>query len=109
VNDRVVVFRADNPLGFVADVCAALADSVNEIRELRPTDKTLEETYAEMLCAYASLMHPVIAGAPSSESRLAIIEHLLDRLRQARAGDINYSLLNVADRLHAELTHRSLV
>ena len=32
MSDQVLMLRRDHPLDFVADACAALADSVNELR-----------------------------------------------------------------------------
>jgi hypothetical protein len=46
VKDRVVVFRSEDPLGFVADSCAALADSVNATHEWLPSDQLRIEAYA---------------------------------------------------------------
>ena len=109
VKDRVVVLRSDDPLGFVADSCAALADSVNETREWRHSDQVRVEAYAELLCSYAKLMRPALASEPDSAVRLAVTDHLIDRLAQARAGDIKMSVLDIADRLHAELTHQPVM
>ncbi len=106
MKDRVVVLRSDDPLEFVADCCAALADSVNETREWRPSDEARIEVYAELLCSYANLTSPDFAADPGSAVQLAVIEHLVERLAQARAGDVNMSVLDVADRLHAELTRQ---
>jgi hypothetical protein len=109
VNDRVVVLRSEDPLGFVADSCAALADSVNETCEWRPSDQARIEAYAELLCCYANLTRPALAAESGSAVQLAVIEHLMERLAQARAGDINMSVLDVADRIHAELIHQPLM
>jgi hypothetical protein len=106
VKDRVVVFRSDDPLGFVADSCAALADSVNETRGWRPSDQDCIEVYAELLCAFANLTRPALVAESGSAVQLAVIEHLMERLAQARSGEFNVSVLDVADRLHAELTHQ---
>jgi hypothetical protein len=108
VKDRVVVLRSDDPLGFVADSCAALADSVNETREWHPSDQARIEAYAELLSCYANLTRPVLAADPGSATQLAVIEHLMKRLAEARAGEINMPVPDVADRLHAELTHQPL-
>jgi hypothetical protein len=37
-----------------------------------------------------------------------VIDHLVERLGQARAGDISIPLLDIADRLHAELVRQPL-
>ena len=72
MSDQVLILRRDNPLDFVANACAALADSVNELRAARVGD------------------------------------HLGERQRQARAGEISIPLLDIADRLHAELVRQPL-
>ena len=36
--------------------------------------------------------------------RLAVIEHLVERLAQARNGEITTPALDIVDRLHGELT-----
>ena len=71
-SDQALIMRRDNPLDFVANACAALADSVNELRAARVGD------------------------------------HLVERLDQARAGEISIPLLDIADRLHAELVRQPL-
>ena len=72
MSDQALIMRRDNPLDFVANACAALADSVNELRAARVGD------------------------------------HLVERQRQARAGEISIPLLDIADRLHAELVRQPL-
>jgi hypothetical protein len=37
-----------------------------------------------------------------------VIDHLVERLDQARAGEISIPLLDIADRLHAELVRQPL-
>jgi hypothetical protein len=44
-----------------------------------------------------------LGADPSSSAQLAIIDHLVERLRQSRVGEFNVPVLDVADRLHAEL------
>ena len=95
VADRVVVLRTRDPLGFVADVCAALADAVNEIRVSSVGERELEATYAEMVVAYSRLLRPAAAEAGSGVARAAVIDHLVERLRQAA---LRRECLNPRDR-----------
>jgi hypothetical protein len=106
VGDRVVVLRSVDPLGFVADACAAVAELVNETHLWQSSDQLVTETYAELLIAFANLVCPELIADANSAAQLAIIDHLVERLRQARAGEINLPVLDVADRLHAELTRQ---
>jgi hypothetical protein len=64
MSDQVLILRRDRPLDFVADACAALADSVNELPVSRVGDQLLIETYAEMLRAYSNLLRPALVGDP---------------------------------------------
>jgi hypothetical protein len=106
MGDQVVVLRSDDPLGFIADACAAVADLVNETRLWQSSDQIAIETYAELLVAFANLMRPVLIDGASSGTQLAVIHHLVECLRQARAGEVYIPVLDVADRLHAELTRQ---
>jgi hypothetical protein len=106
MGDRVVVLRSDDPLGFVADACAAVAELVNETHLWHSGDQLVTETYAELLVAFANLVRPDLIADANSGTQLAIIDHLVERLRQARAGEFNVPVLDVADRLHAELTRQ---
>ena len=103
MGDRVVVLRSDDPLGFVADACAAVAELVNGTHLWHSSDQLVTETYAELLVAFANLVRPDLIADANSGTQLAIIDHLVERLRQARAGEFNVPALDVADRLHAEL------
>jgi hypothetical protein len=96
--DRIVVLRPDDPVAFVADACAAAADSVNELRVARATDGALVDVYAELVVAYARLERSSFSGA-----RLAIIDHLIERITQARRGELVTPLVDIVDRLHGEL------
>jgi putative IMPACT (imprinted ancient) family translation regulator len=58
MGDRVVVLRSDDPLGFVADACAAVAELVNETHLWHLSDQLATETYAELLVALANLVRP---------------------------------------------------
>jgi hypothetical protein len=104
MTDRVIVLHPNEALSFVADACAALADIVNEIHVSRPGDTELTNVYTEMVRAYAHLLRPALADQPDMKTRLAVIDHLLDRLHQAQQGEILTPVLDVTDRLHAELT-----
>jgi hypothetical protein len=108
MSDQVLILRRDNPLDFVANVCAALADSVNELRVSRMGDHLLIDTYAEMLRAYSNLLRPALAGDAGCAVQIKVIDHLAERLGQARAGEISIPVLDVADRLHAELVRQPL-
>jgi hypothetical protein len=96
--DRVVVLRADDPVAFLADACAAAANAANELRVARSTEATLLDVYTELVIAYARVERNSYAGA-----RLAIIDHLLERVAQARGGEIVTPVIDIVDRLHAEL------
>jgi hypothetical protein len=97
--DRVVVLRPDDPVAFVADACEAAADAVNELRVASATDAALVEVYAELVVAYARVERNGFTG-----TRLAIVDHLIERITQARCGEIVAPLVDIVDRLHAELT-----
>jgi hypothetical protein len=108
MGDRVLILRRDHPLDFVAEVCAVLADSLNEIHVTREGETLLVDTYAEMLCAYSNLLRPGMASDPGCATQLNVIDHLVERLGQTRAGEIRIPLLDIADRLHAELVRQPL-
>ena len=71
-------------------------------------DHLLIETYAEMLRAYSNLLRPTLVDDPELCNSIKVIDHLVERLRQARAGEISIPLLDIADRLHAELVRQPL-
>jgi hypothetical protein len=102
MSDRLVVLHSDDPIAFVADACAAVAGAVNEPHAWQANDSTMAATYAALLRAYVSLS--VEAGQEDVQCR--IVTHLLNRLDQAERGEIVTPLLEVADRLHAELTRQ---
>jgi hypothetical protein len=104
MGDRVVVLRADDGIGFVADACAALADAVTRVHVSKSTDADLVDTYTEMVVAYSRLIRDRLDGDPHGEVRRNIIDHLVHRLRQAQAGHITVAVVDVVDRLHAEIT-----
>ena len=96
--DRVVVLRSDDPLGFFADACAAAAGAVSEPHSWHPSDMAMIDLYAELVVGYARLARPLFHGP-----RLAIVDHLVGRVAQARSGEITTSLVDIVDRLHGEL------
>jgi hypothetical protein len=97
--DRVVVLRSEDPVAFLADACAAAADAANELRVASATDAAVVDVYAELVVAYARVERDDYTGA-----RLAIVDHLIERLGQARRGEIVTPLADIVDRLHGELT-----
>ena len=103
-SDRVVVLRPDDPASFLADACAAAAEAVNEVRVWQQGDANLVELYGELVFAYARLRRADIARSDHATVRLAVIDHLVERLAQARNGEITTRALEIADRLHGELT-----
>ena len=102
-SDRVVVLRPDDPASFLADACAAAA-AVNEVRVWRPNDAGLVDLYSELVLAYARLRRADIARSDHASVRLAVIDHLAERLAQARNGEITTPALDIVDRLHGDLT-----
>ena len=108
MGSRVVVLRADDGIGFVADACAALAEAVNQVRVVRSTDSTLVEAYTETVVAYSELVRRQLSAQDPAETvRVTIIDHLIGRVRQAQAGEITIPVLDVVDRLHGEITRQS--
>lgn len=102
MTDRVVVLHADDALSFVADGCVALADAVNETRLVSDSRQGLVDSYAEMVVALARLMRPQLLGEGETV-RVAVIDHLIERLGQARTGEFPTPVLDIVDRLHGEL------
>jgi len=99
----IVILRPEDPLAFVADACAALAEENNRIRAVGHDDtRQLVQAYAELVISYALLVCPTL----DIPARVDIIDHLIDRVRQAQTGDIGIPLLDIVDRLHGELTHQ---
>ena len=104
MTDRIVVLRTDDALAFVADACAAFADAVNEIRVSRAGDTDLVSAYAEMVVAYSRLLRSRPCSDRHRPAHLAIVDHLVERLRQAQNHEITTPVLDIVDRLHGELT-----
>lgn len=101
--DRVVVLHADDGLSFIAEACAVMADAVNETRLVTAGHADLVEAYAEMVVAFTRLVRPRLLD-DGETVRVAVMDHLLDRLTQARTGLITLPVLDIVDRLHGELT-----
>lgn len=102
MSERIIVLRTEQPRHVLVDVCSALADAINEPHAWRTTDTELLSVYAEAVSSLARFQRAELAGRPGTEVPVAIIDHLFDRLRQARAGEIEMPLADVVDRLHAE-------
>lgn len=81
--DRVVVLHADDGLSFIADACAVMADAVNETRLVASGHTNLVEAYAEMVVAFARLVCPRLQD-DGETVRVAVMDHLIDRLTEAR-------------------------
>ena len=101
--DRVVVLHADDGLSFIADACAAMGDAVNETRLVTRGHANLVDAYAEMVVAFARLVRPRLLD-DGETVRVAVMDHLLDRLTEARTGLIALPVVDVIDRLHGELS-----
>jgi hypothetical protein len=101
--DRVVMSHADDGLSFIADACAVMADGVNETRLVTASHADLVEAYAEMVVAFARLVRPRLLDEGATV-RVAVTDHLLDRLVQARTGLIALPVLDIVDQLRGELT-----
>lgn len=104
MSERIVVLRTDQPLRFLVDACSALADEVNEPHAWTTADEELLAVYAEAVTAVARLRRDELVGVSGSEVQVAVIDHLIERVRQTRAGEIAFRLADVVDRLHAEAT-----
>ena len=106
VSERIVVLRSGQSLQFLMDACAALADDVNEPHAWTNADEELLNVYAEVVTALARLRREELAGGSESNVQVAIIDHLIERVRQTRAGEISMRLADVVDRLHAEAVNQ---
>jgi hypothetical protein len=99
--ERIVVFHNHDPLSFVADGCAALAEAVNEPHVWSVADEELIAAYAAMVRVYAGLVRPTVQGEVTGR----IIDHVLERLGQAERGQIATPVLDIVDRLHGLLVN----
>ncbi len=100
--DRIVVLHQDAPAAFLADSCRALAEAVNGIGVASPEREQAVEVYAELVGAYARFK----LGRPDAEVEEVdrnIVAHLLERIRQARAGETPIPLADIVDQLHARV------
>ena len=70
-----------------------------KLRVASAADAALVDVYAELVVAYARVERNSYSGA-----RLAVIDHLIERIAQARGGEIVTPLVDIVDRLHGELT-----
>src|SRR5438874_1447853 len=88
-----------------------LADAIPDTDVGDPERAELTAVYAEVVCAYARIVRPEFALLPEgSEVWPRVIDHLLERVRQARAGEISLDLPDIAEQLQArieEVTARS--
>ncbi len=101
MSQRIVILRDHDPVSFVADGCAALADAANELHVWSAGHEELLAVYAAMVRTYAGLVRPSI----DDEAKGRIIDHVLERLGQAERGEIMAPVLDIADRLHGELVN----
>jgi hypothetical protein len=101
MSDRTVVLRPGRALAFLADACDAAADQVAEGGD---DDPELVVVYAELVASYARVLRPEVTKLPEgSVAWPSVVDHLLERLGQARRGEITLPLVEIADRLHGEL------
>jgi len=98
--DTIVVLQQDAAGAFLADACRALAGAVNSIGVAGPAREEMVEVYAELVGAYARFKVGRVDADISQVDR-DILAHLLERIREARAGETPISLADIADQLHA--------
>jgi len=106
MSERIVVLRSGQSLQFLMDACAALADEVNEPHAWTNADEELMSVYAEVVTALARLRREELAGGSEPNVQVAIVDHLIERVRQTRAAEISMRLADVVDRLHAEAVNQ---
>ena len=85
-----------------SSTCGALADEGNEPHAWRPTDEELTSVYAEATVVLARPRREELVDQPGTEVHVAVIDHLIERVRQTKAGEVSLLLADVVDRLHAE-------
>jgi hypothetical protein len=100
--DRIVVLHEEAPATFLADACRAVAEAVNSVHVAGPGQEALVDLYAELVGAYARLRMGR-SEFELSEADRNIFAHLLERIRQSRAGEIEIPLADIADQLHARV------
>jgi len=57
-----------------------------------------------MVVAYSRLLRDQLSDALHGPANLAIVDHPVQRLRQAQNNEITTPVLDIVDRLHGELT-----
>ncbi|HEY3239737.1 MAG TPA: hypothetical protein VGL92_09245 [Acidimicrobiia bacterium] len=57
-----------------------------------------------MAIAYSRLLRPQLSDDRHGSARIAVVDHLVERLRQAQNHEITTPILEIVDRLHGELT-----
>jgi hypothetical protein len=100
--DRIVVLHQETPAAFLADACRAAAEAVNSVHVAGPGQQALVDVYAELVGAYTRFQMGR-TEVELSETDGNIMAHLLERTRQARAGEIEVPLADIADQLHARV------
>src|SRR5437879_3039318 len=98
--ERIVVLHEETPAAFLADACRAVAEAVNSVHVAGPGQEALVDVYAELVGAYARLQ---MGRSEVSDTERNVMTHLLERIRQARAGEIEMPLADIADQLHARV------
>ncbi|MGH9001317.1 MAG: hypothetical protein ACRDY7_18225 [Acidimicrobiia bacterium] len=83
-----------------------LADAVNEIRLSGSGDADLVSAYAETVVDYSHLVRPELSDDRHGPAQLAIVDHLVERLRPSQNHEITTPVLEIVDRLHGELTRQ---
>jgi hypothetical protein len=97
--ERVVVLRTHDPVSFIADASAALANAVNEPHAWSTAHEELVAAYAALVRAYAGL----VLSSVRDEVQVRIIDHVLMRLGQSERGEILTPVAEIVDRLHGLL------
>jgi hypothetical protein len=100
--DTIVVLHEDYAGAFLADACRALAESVNAIGVAGSAREEAVEVYAELVGAFARFKLGRRDAGISQVDR-DIVAHLLERIREARAGETAIPLADIADQLHARV------
>ncbi|MGO8870109.1 MAG: hypothetical protein ACLQPH_01680 [Acidimicrobiales bacterium] len=104
MSERIIMLRSNQPMRFLVDACAALADEVNGPHAWTASDEELLAVYAETASALARLRRAQLDRRPRCGVQIAVLDHLMVRVRQTRAGEIEFRLADVVDRLHAAAT-----
>ncbi|WP_216675871.1 hypothetical protein [Nocardia terpenica] len=99
-----MTLRSGDPVGFVAAASSTAADQANRIRVAGSCHQELAQVYSVLVIAYGHLVRRNLDDPVRSK----IIGHLVDRIRQSQNGEVTIPLLDIVDRLHAELTDTPL-